>query len=135
MPSSEASKDGWSDERGASEGVGTKLKKGGSSGFNALLAGTRRSDGSFGNLGSLGFFGLLRPVGVPVRSAATSTAAPTAAMQGSAATATPARVDIQCVSSRIEVSLARPREVPHILAQAGRARRGRQATNSRDDVL
>jgi len=42
------------DWRGTNEG--TKLKSGGSSGFNGLLAGLRGTDGSFYDLGSHGYF-------------------------------------------------------------------------------
>ena len=43
--------------------AGTKLKEGGSSGFNALLAGYRNSSGNFDNFGDLGYFWSASPSG------------------------------------------------------------------------
>lgn len=53
MTEAEANLTGW---RGTTEGVGTKLKSGGSSGFNALMSGYRYTGGSFNNMGSYTHF-------------------------------------------------------------------------------
>jgi uncharacterized protein (TIGR02145 family) len=42
--------------RGAAQNVGTKLKEGGSSGFDALMAGHRTSTGNYMNFGEYGYF-------------------------------------------------------------------------------
>ena len=51
MSQAQADSTGW---RGTNEG--TKLKSGGSSGFNALMSGYRYTDGSFYSLGSYAYF-------------------------------------------------------------------------------
>ena len=60
MSPSEVRRDGY---RGGDDEIGIKLKEGGSSGFNALLAGSRYSDGSFDLLGGYGYFWSASPSG------------------------------------------------------------------------